>query len=414
VMTSHGPSARPADSSSIGTGMSSSLNSSAGGVFSGGLDAYKTVTEEDYRSLLSSGLIVLDANTLLSLYRYQSDTRRVLISIIARLKGQIWVPHQAMLEFFENRLSVIASRSEEAGQAINDLRRKSLELETVVRQWANRIGFDKGSTGKLIDSIQATVDNIAEKMGKQGSDDSLEQAEDTAKDPVIASLSPILDGCVGDPLSDDELVAANKEAKQRINDKRPPGWRDANKRENPGGDYLIWYETLREARRRGVDVLFVTGDVKDDWWWRDRGEAKGPLPELVYEMRETAGVRLFMLRPESLLVHAGNILGIRISDNTLQDAKRVTDEPMHTYSNVEEDTGRLYRRSDLTGAGSRSTLSYEWHGARPPQGRHWVYAREKMDQMYAEGRIEFTKSGRPVRKRYLDEQSNPAPETLNR
>ena len=72
---------------------------------------------------------------------------------------------------------------------------------------------------------------------------------------------------------------------------------------------------------------------------------------------------------------------------------------------IEESTGRRYRRSDLTGPGSRSTLSYEWHGVRPPQGRHWVYSEEKMDRMYAEGQIEFTNTGRPVRKRYLDQQS---------
>jgi hypothetical protein len=149
--------------------------------------------------------------------------------------------------------------------------------------------------------------------------------------------------------------------------------------------------------------------VKDDWWWRERGEAKGPLPELTYEMRETAGVRLFMLRPASLLVHAGSVFGIRVSDDTVQDAKRVTAELMRSHSYVEDDTGRPYLRSDLTAAGSRNNLSYEWYGARPPQGRHWVYTKEKMDQMYDEGRIEFTNSGRPVRKRYLDEQSGPRP-----
>jgi PIN like domain len=406
-MKPHDPSGQPADSSGTGTNVPLSSSSNAGGIFDGGLDAYKTVTEEDYRSLFSSGLIVLDANTLLSLYRYQADTRHILVNILTRLKGRLWVPHQAMFEFYENRLSVIASRSEEADQAIEDLRKKSLELETVVRQWANRVGLPADSTARLVNSIHETVDDVAEKIGKQSSDDSFERAEDTARDPVIASLTSILERGVGNPLPNDELLAAKKEAKQRIADKRPPGWRDASKRENPEGDYLIWYETLREAKSRDTDVLFVTGDVKDDWWWREHGEVRGPLPELAYEMRAIAGVRLFMLRPESLLVHAGNILGIRVSNETVRDAQRVTAELTQDYSYVEEDTGRRYRRGDLTGPGERSNLAYEWHGARPPQGRHWVYNKDKMDRMYAEGRIEFTNSGRPVRKRYLDEQPGP-------
>jgi PIN like domain len=404
-MKSRGPSGQSPHSPGAGTGRSSSPSSNAGGIFGGGLDAYMTVTEEDYRSLFSSGLIVLDANTLLSLYRYQADTRHVLVDILTRLKDRLWVPHQAMFEFFENRLSVIASRSEEAEQAIDDLRKKSLELEAVVRQWANRVGLPGDRTGRLISSIRTTVDDVAGKIGRQSSDDSLEQAEDTSKDPVIGSLTSILERGVGNPLPDDELLAAKKEAKQRIADKRPPGWRDANKRENPEGDYLIWYEMLGEARRRSTDVLFVTGDVKDDWWWKEHGEVRGPLPELAYEMRAIAGVRLLMLRPESLLVHAGKVLGIPVSNDTVKDAHRVTAEPMRGYSYVDEDTGRRYRRSDLTALGPRSSLAYEWHGAQPSQGRHWMYSRKKMDRMYAEGLIEFTTTGRPVRKRYFDEQS---------
>jgi PIN like domain len=404
-MKSHGPSRKSADSASVEADKSSSSNNNAGGIFDGGLDVYRTVTDEDYRSLFSSGLIVLDTNTLLSLYRYQTATRDVLIDILARLKYRLWVPHQAMVEFFERRLSVIASRSEETEQAIGTLHKNRIELEAIVRRWANRVGLPEEDTERLIDSIHTAADAVTERMRARSSDDAFEQAEDTAKDPVIASLSSILERGVGSPLPDDELLNAKKEARQRIINKRPPGWRDANKHENPEGDYLIWYETLQEAKRREVAVLFVTGDVKDDWWWRERGEVKGPLPELAYEMRIIAGVRLFMLRPESLLVHAGNILGIRVSSESVRDAQRVTSELMgHSY--VEEGTGRRYRRIDLTAAGSdRPMLTYEWRGVRLPEGRRWKYSRERLDQMYAEGRIEFCKSGRPVGKRYLDEQS---------
>jgi hypothetical protein len=385
----------------VGKLLSSSSN--AGGIFDGGRDAYQAVTEEDYRLLFNSGLIVLDANALLDLYRYQAATRNDLIDIFTRLKGRLWVPHQAMLEFFENRLSAIAGRSEEAEQAIGNLRKKGIELETIVRQWANRFGSTGESTEMLVSSISSTVNGVAEKIREQSSDDAFEQAEDTAKDPVIRSLASILEKGVGDPLPDGELLSAKKEAKRRITDRKPPGWRDADKRENPDGDYLIWYETLKEAKRRGVDILFVTGDVKSDWWWRDRGKSKGPLPELMYEMHLIAGVRLFMLRPESLLVHAGNVLGLHVSDDSVRDARRVTIGLKDRYTQVEDSTGRRYSRTDLTAPGSRPNLAYEWHGARPPEGRHWQHSKQDMNLMYAEGRIEFNTNGRPVGKRYLDE-----------
>ena len=43
-----------------------------------------------------------------------------------------------------------------------------------------------------------------------------------------------------------------------------------------------------------------------------------------------------------------------------------------------------------------SSLSYEWHDARPPEGGTGCMPKKKMDRLYAEGRIEFTSTGRPV------------------
>ncbi|MEV3927059.1 DNA methyltransferase [Actinomadura coerulea] len=74
------------------------------------------------------------------------------------------------------------------------------------------------------------------------------------------------------------------------------------------------------------------------------------------------------------------------------------------YTHVEEGTGRRYRRGDLTAGKSGGDVDFEWQGVRPYKGRHWAYSREKLDQMLAEGRIEFRRTGMPTYKRYLDEQ----------
>ncbi len=73
------------------------------------------------------------------------------------------------------------------------------------------------------------------------------------------------------------------------------------------------------------------------------------------------------------------------------------------YRYVEAETGRRYRRGDLTANKPGGDVDYEWQGKRPYKGRHWAYSRANMDQMLAEGRIEFRNTGMPVFKRYLDE-----------
>jgi NADPH:quinone reductase len=71
----------------------------AGGIFDGGLATYRTVTEDDYHALLTSGLVVLDTNALLNLYRYVAKTREDLIAVLTSLEGRLWIPHHVMLEF---------------------------------------------------------------------------------------------------------------------------------------------------------------------------------------------------------------------------------------------------------------------------------------------------------------------------
>lgn len=64
-----------------------------------GFEGYRTPTDEDYRSLLMQGTVVLDTNVLLNLYRYNTRTRTDLVAVLERLEDRLWVPHQVMVEF---------------------------------------------------------------------------------------------------------------------------------------------------------------------------------------------------------------------------------------------------------------------------------------------------------------------------
>jgi DNA modification methylase len=75
------------------------------------------------------------------------------------------------------------------------------------------------------------------------------------------------------------------------------------------------------------------------------------------------------------------------------------------YRNVEPETGRRFKDSDLTAAKPGGDTLYEWKGAKPPKGRYWAYSRENMAQFDADGRILYTRNGMPRLKHYLDEMS---------
>jgi DNA modification methylase len=76
-----------------------------------------------------------------------------------------------------------------------------------------------------------------------------------------------------------------------------------------------------------------------------------------------------------------------------------------SYNLIEEGTGRRYMSDNLTAPMSRASAGqiYEWKGKRPPATRCWVYAKEKMEELEAQGRLIYSGTGYPRFKRYLDE-----------
>jgi PIN like domain len=245
--------------------------------------------------------------------------------VLRRLGDHLWVPHQVIAEFWRNREAVLRDPrdTDSTTQALANHRDAAI---AAIRTWSNRVRLKSESRDELISLLSNTFTRVMDAVTELADDEAPEFARDTSRDPILAGLEPILHGRVGKPLAEVDSRKALEEAKRRLEAKEPPGYRDANK---PGtewaGDYFIWAQTLQEAQRRRQDVLIVTGDVKEDWWRRENGELRGPLPYLANEMWRVAGVRLFMLRPEVLLPYARQILGVEVRDESVEDVERVAE-----------------------------------------------------------------------------------------
>lgn len=71
------------------------------------------------------------------------------------------------------------------------------------------------------------------------------------------------------------------------------------------------------------------------------------------------------------------------------------------YNQVDGD-GRRYSPDNMTSPNPRPNMTYEWKGQAPPPFG-WRFSKETMAKLEAEGRLVYTKTGRPRYKRYLDE-----------
>jgi hypothetical protein len=109
-------------------------------------------------------------------------------------------------------------------------------------------------------------------------------------DPVLDALEEVLtETTLGSRPPSDVLGERKALALQRINDRVPPGHKDASEKPDPTGDYLIWAALLEHAQSSGRPMLLVTNDTKEDWYRpRVGGQAIGPRTELILEMCEAS------------------------------------------------------------------------------------------------------------------------------
>ena len=74
-----------------------------------GFEGYRVLSDTDLDEALTSALIAVDANILLNLYRYNTQTTDDLLAIFEKLADRLVVSHQAVREFHRNRLAAIGN-----------------------------------------------------------------------------------------------------------------------------------------------------------------------------------------------------------------------------------------------------------------------------------------------------------------
>ncbi|GAB4232726.1 MAG: hypothetical protein OHK0028_08270 [Deltaproteobacteria bacterium] len=146
---------------------------------------------------------------------------------------------------------------------------------------------------------------------------------------------------------------------------------------------IVWKRTdaHNDPGQCGVihDIIFFY--TKSEQWIWNVDEEYQPLPE--------STVRNWYSNEEVTTKDVVNRLGIRIAKGTV----------------------RYFNKADITGAGANPN-DKPFKEVMPPPGRHWAYKPEVMEQLDREGRIYYSKSGKPYEKRYLDESKGIPPQSV--
>lgn len=118
-------------------------------------EIFYVASEENIKTLWDNAVFVLDANVLLNLYRYSSDTSQTIMKLLENISDRLWIPHQVALEYNFNRVKVI-------NEQIAAYRKVQNSIETASNQMIGSISKDLNTYKKRHPVINVSA--ITEKI----------------------------------------------------------------------------------------------------------------------------------------------------------------------------------------------------------------------------------------------------------
>ena len=255
-----------------------------------------------------------DANVLLNLYRYTPKTRDAFFKLLGKIKDRIWIPYQVAFEYQKNRLTVINAQQEAYKQIRETLQSKKQEIETKLNSFKKHPYLQTSDLKNQIDSAFESISKDLDKLEK-------DHPNYLESDPIWDRLTTLLNDRIGDDFSNDDLEKIFREGKKRYDEKVPPGYMDEKEKRNKGnrslyGDVIVWKQTIEKAKEIQESIIFVTDDLKEDWWYKFKGKTISPRPELIKEYRIETNKRVNIYQADRFLELANK----NLSQNTDQDA----------------------------------------------------------------------------------------------
>ncbi|OJD51658.1 hypothetical protein BAU22_06590 [Bacillus sp. 4048] len=294
--------------------------------------------QDEFKDIFNDCYFVIDTNVLLNLYRYSEITADELLEILKGVSDRLWMPYQVGVEYHFNRVNVILEQQ----LAYDNICQKIDSQATELIQ-----KFKKGLNNR---HPKIHADTIAQKMQDAFNEIITDLKQDKEKHPNLLSEDRIRDtlnelyaGKIGDPYTQEQLEKIYEEGAERYKKKMPPGFEDEKDKKDKTkeydgivyldefGDLVVWKQIIDKAKNDQKPIIFVTDDVKEDWWQIEKGRTIGPRVELLNEFRREVDVPFYMYKSEQFI----NQIQLNLSEEVNEVAIKEI-EDLREYSKSSE------------------------------------------------------------------------------
>lgn len=266
-------------------------------------------------------LIILDTNVLLLPYASDQLGKKDISEIeklLTRLKreNRVMIPERVAREFIKNRDGKLA----DLVKTLNDKKSRISPPESELSKL-----FQYTSNYSELGDFSSQINDLIKKYKKSYSQMVDEVKSWKGDDPITKIYENIFDrdSIFSFPLSEEEAMT-EWEHRQAL--KCPPGYKDASKEDSGIGDFIIWKSLISISKEKKMDVIFVTGDQKSDWYVRSDKEPIFVRPELIDEFRRETSRHIKLIKFDELLTENN------VSPDTVDGVKRAELTKKTNYS----------------------------------------------------------------------------------
>jgi len=304
------------------------------------------LNQSEIKKIWKEGILTVDTNVLLDLYRYHFNTRQALLASLNKFKGRAWISYQVADEFFRNRSGVIISSK----GAFSDAEKIIFELNKAIEEPLRKLKSSRIIPDELEEKLEIGI-KLAVDEAKSSIEKIRKEYPDYKKqDPILQSISGLFESKVGLPFEKEKLAEVLKEAKYRKDNKIPPGFKDAGKDgEKPYGDYIMWRQILDYVKESKRPLIFVTSEQKEDWWEKVQGETIGPLYELLKEFNKETDQRFLLYSTYRFLEFSDKSSGKEANFDALEEIRNVVKQREKPLIKILDQTAKIGETESASG-----------------------------------------------------------------
>lgn len=310
-------------------------------------------SDSELKEIWKDAIFIFDTNILFGLYRLPDDSRDDLLKILKKLKSddRIWTPHQVLYEFHKKRRKIIIGLEKDynvATQAIKSFSKKipasfKGELKSACE---NHPLLD---SDKIYSKVENSLKDVIEEIESVKSNHPDWSHEDT----ILKEVEDIFLN-FGNEYQKKELDKIYDSGDKRYKEKIPPGYADCKKIGNDRfGDFIIWNQILDYAKTINKSIIFITNDVKEDWWILEYDKPVRPRFELRKEIFSVFKYEFEMYTLDMFLEKSKIYLSSKITDESISEIRKIREseaggaERISTYIEIDDRIASYYFEDHL-------------------------------------------------------------------